>query len=213
MDEPRLVPISALQHYAFCPRQCALIHTEQVWADNWLTAQGTMLHQRVDHGLPETRRGIRYERGVIVQAPQLGLSGKLDLLEQVLSTGALTPVEYKRGKPKIHQADKVQLCAQALALEEMSGQLIPVGALWYWETRRRLEVTLDEALRTHTRHLIKAVSHLLQQGNTPHATPGKHCLACSLNELCQPSVQHTDRSSDYIRRLYLTEERDEETPE
>lgn len=137
MDDHRKVPLSALQHYAYCPRQCALIHNEQVWAENSFTAEGQLLHQRVDSGVPETRKGIRYERGVMVSAEQLGLTGKLDMVEIDLDTGNQKPVEYKRGKPKVEDWDRIQLCAQALCLEEMRAIRVQEGAIWYWEVRHR----------------------------------------------------------------------------
>lgn len=208
MTDTRLIPLSALQHYAFCPRQCALIHNEQVWADNWLTAQGELLHQRVDHGAPETRKGIRYERGLAVSAPQLGLTGKLDLLEKDLASGALTPVEYKRGKPKRHDSDAVQLCAQALCLEEMTGQVIVKGALWYWQTRHRLDIALDSALRQRTLAVIAAVAELLRSGDTPKAQAGKHCRSCSLFDECRPDQQQ-DTSITYVSAIYASAEEEE----
>ena len=125
------IPLAALQHYAFCPRQCALIHNEQAWAENYLTAQGRSLHERVDSGEPETRKGVRFERSVHVSAQQLGISGIIDMVEHDLASGRLKPVEYKRGKPKPEPFDEIQLCAQALCLEEMTGQTIAEGALWY----------------------------------------------------------------------------------
>ena len=121
------IPLSALQHYAFCPRQCALIHNEQQWAGNFLTAQGDLLHERVDAGEPETRKGVRFERSVHVFSLALGVGGILDLLEVDTQTGALRPVEYKRGRPKKDNWDKVQLCAQALCLEEMRNTTIAEG--------------------------------------------------------------------------------------
>ena len=134
-QDARLIPLSALQHYAFCPRQCALIHNEQAWAENYLTAQGKALHERVDSGEPETRKGVRFERTVHVSAEKLGISGVLDLVEVDTKTGRLKPVEYKRGKPKPDPMDEIQLCAQGLCLEEMTGQTVSEGALWYMQTR------------------------------------------------------------------------------
>ena len=104
----RTIPLAALQHYAFCPRQCALIHNEQAWAENFLTAQGRALHERVDSGEPETRKGVRFERSVHASAEKLGISGVLDMVENELATGRLKPVEYKRGKPKVGLWDKIQ---------------------------------------------------------------------------------------------------------
>jgi CRISPR-associated exonuclease Cas4 len=198
----RLIPLSALQHYAFCPRQCALIHNEQVWADNYLTAHGQLLHQRVDSGDPETRKGIRYERGIVVNAPLLGLTGKLDLLEKEIDTGKLTPIEYKRGRPKKSDCDSVQLCAQVLCLEEMTGQHITQGALWYWQTRKREPVAINAALRKRTLGLISAINELFTGGCTPRAIYGKHCKACSLIDICNPLLSQQDPSIDYMKNLF-----------
>lgn len=199
----RLIPLSALQHYAFCPRQCALIHNEQAWAENYLTAQGQMLHERVDSGEPETRKGIRYERTVHVSAEKLGISGILDLVECDIATGALKPVEYKRGKPKITPIDKIQLCAQGLCLEEMTGKTVNEGALWYMQTRHRETVIFDEALRAETLAVIQAVKFLLQNAKTPPPNYDKRCKACSLLEICQPELLVLDKSQKYISTLFM----------
>lgn len=206
MDESRLVPLSALQHYAYCPRQCALIHLEQAWAENMFTAQGQILHQRVDGQQAETRKGMRTERGVSVVSYRWGLIGKLDLLEIDLGSGALTPVEYKRGKPKIQSWDRIQLCAQAFCLEEMRDCTIERGALWYWQVRRREWITFDQPLRDETQEVIGAVHRLLDQGATPKPIPDKKCRACSLKDLCLPDLNARDRSAAYVRTLYKDEE-------
>ena len=201
--DQHLIPLSALQHYAYCPRQCALIHLEQAWSENWFTAQGQLLHQRVDNGEPETRRGIRFERGVLVNAPELGLTGKLDLLELEKATGRYTPVEYKRGKPKIEDWDRIQLCAQGLCLEEMLNTPIEAGALWYWQTRHREEVALDKLLRQKTMDVIEAVRKLFDSKLTPaEAAKKQWCRACSLIDLCQPELLRKDQSSQYIDALF-----------
>ena len=147
IQDTRLIPLSALQHYAFCPRQCALIHNEQAWAENYLTAQGKALHERVDSGEPETRKGVRFERTVHVSAEKLGISGVLDLVEVETKTGRLKPVEYKRGKPKPEPMDEIQLCAQGLCLEEMTGQTVSEGALWYMQTCHRVPIVFSDGLR------------------------------------------------------------------
>ena len=196
------ISLSALQHYAFCPRQCALIHNEQAWAENFLTAQGRALHERVDGGEPETRKGVRFERSVHVAAEKLGLSGVLDMVEHDLLSGRLKPVEYKRGKPKIDDWDKIQLCAQALCLEEMTGQIIAEGALWYQQTRHRQVVVFTDDLRQKTLAIINEVRLLLECGETPAAVYGKHCKACSLIELCQPQLLGKDRSVAYVENLF-----------
>lgn len=205
MDDSRQVPLSALQHYAYCPRQCALIHNEQVWAENYHTAEGQLLHQRVDSGVPETRRGIRYERGVSVSAEQLGIAGKLDLIEIDLATGDQKPVEYKRGKPKVEDWDRIQLCAQALCLEEMRGIHIIEGAIWYWEVRRRESVLIDLALRELTLQIISAARELLSDGVTPAPINNKkRCRGCSLVDLCEPDKFRKDKSATYVQGIFLT---------
>ncbi|WP_044471105.1 CRISPR-associated protein Cas4 [Mannheimia massilioguelmaensis] len=196
------ISLSALQHYAFCPRQCALIHNEQLWAENFLTAQGNILHERVDSGEPETRKGVRFERAVLVSSEKLDLAGKLDLLEMELSTGQLRPVEYKRGKPKPTNWDKIQLCSQALCLEEMKGIEITEGALWYGQTRHREIVPFSTALRAETLQAIEAVQALLTSGVTPQPVYDKRCKACSLMDLCQPQLLQKDRSKAYIEQLF-----------
>lgn len=213
MNDVQLIPLAALQHYAFCPRQCALIHTEQVWADNHLTAQGNLLHERVDSGEPETRKGVRFERGVQVAAPNIGITGKLDLVERVILTGDLFPVEYKRGKPKVSDWDEIQLCAQALCLEEMTGQKVIEGALWYNQTRHRHLVRFTPELRQRTLQVIADVAAMLSSGITPKSVYGKHCHACSLFDLCNPKLLQHDKSQQYVNRLFSTEDFDEETTE
>ncbi|WP_373700855.1 CRISPR-associated protein Cas4 [Neisseria dentiae] len=196
------VSLSALQHYAFCPRQCALIHNEQVWAENYLTAQGRSLHERVDSGEPETRKGVRFERSVHVSAQQLGISGIIDMVEHDLASGRLKPVEYKRGKPKPEPFDEIQLCAQALCLEEMTGQTISEGALWYMQTRHRVPVVFSDGLRAQTLAVIRKVRELLDSGTTPPPEYGKRCKACSLVEICQPELLEKDRSKRYVAGLF-----------
>ena len=198
----RTIPLAALQHYAFCPRQCALIHNEQAWAENFLTAQGRALHERVDGGEPETRKGVRFERSVHASAEKFGISGVLDMIEHELATGRLKPVEYKRGKPKVGLWDKIQLCAQALCLEEMTGKTVEEGALWYQQTRHREPVVFSGSLRQETLAVIEQVRSLLESGATPPPVYGKHCKACSLVEICQPQLMGMDRSVGYVTGLF-----------
>ena len=198
----RLIPLSALQHYAFCPRQCALIHNDQAWADNYLTAQGNLLHKRVDSGEPETRNGIRFERTVMVSAEKLGLTGKLDLIEKNLKTNQLTPVEYKKGKSKSDNWDKIQLCAQGLCLEEMTGQTLNEGYLWYWQTRKREYVAFDTELRQQTLEVISKVNAIFISGELPKPIFEKKCKACSLIDLCNPKIIQQDNSGNYIKQLF-----------
>ncbi|MBL4680820.1 MAG: CRISPR-associated protein Cas4 [Pseudomonadales bacterium] len=203
-DSDQLIRISALQHYAYCPRQFALIHVEQVWAENYFTAQGNLLHERVDGGEPEQRGNVRYERGVSVKSERLRLTGKLDLLEiEGKPPTHYFPVEYKRGKPKIEDWDKIQLCAQALCLEEMRNITIDEGAMWYWKVRKREPVLIDDALRSVTLAAIEGAHNVLASGITPPPIEKKkRCKACSLVDLCEPGTFRHDRSNTYIKELF-----------
>lgn len=196
--------LSALQHYAYCPRQCALIHVEQAWAENRHTTEGQILHQRVDSGVAEQRRNCRYERGVQLSSSTYALTGKLDLLE--IETGDHTwyrPVEYKRGKPKVNDWDRIQVCAQVFCLEEMRSTTIEEGAIWYWEVRRREVVVIDQRLRYVTQEVIADAHNLLAQGRTPPPTVDKaRCKACSLFQICQPDRFRQDQSALYIKGLF-----------
>lgn len=198
----QMIPLSALQHYAFCPRQCALIHNEQAWAENYLTAQGQALHERVDSGEPETRKSTRFERTVHVSAEKLGISGVLDMVEYDLTNGQLKPVEYKRGKPKPEPIDEIQLCAQALCLEAMTGKTVTEGALWYNQTHHRVPIVFTDELRQKTLDTIIAVRNLLDSGITPSPKYSKRCKACSLIEDCQPKLMEKDGSMGYVAWLF-----------
>lgn len=197
-----VIPLSALQHYAFCPRQCALIHNEQAWAENYLTAQGRLLHGRVDGGEPETRQGTRFERSVHVLSDTLGLSGVLDMVE-VSKNGDMHPVEYKHGKPKPTDIDKIQLCSQAMCLEEMTGRTVASGSLWYGKTRHRLAVVFDDELRAKTLATIDSVRTILQSGQTPLPIYDKRCKACSLMDICEPKVFGKDKSVGYVAEIFI----------
>ena len=164
-QDTRLIPLSALQHYAFCPRQCALIHNEQAWAENYLTAQGKALHERVDSGEPETRKGVRFERTVHVSAEKLGISGVLDLVEVGYEDRPLKPCGIQTRQPKPDPMDEIQLCAQGLCLEEMTGQAVNEGALWYMQTRHRVPVVFSDDLRAQT------LAHHRRRARTPNQRP------------------------------------------
>lgn len=185
------IPISALQHQLYCPRQCALIHLEKLWTESTQTAQGRLLHQRVDQPHAGQRRGVRMVTAMPIHNPGIGIHGVADVVE-FLGRGRdapAVPVEYKRGWPKAHRADEVQLCAQALCLEHMLGQVIPAGALFYGETRRRQDVVFDEELRALTMQTVQDVRAMFESGCTPQATyEARRCDRCSLLVDCRPQM-------------------------
>lgn len=203
MDE-YLLPISALSHYRYCPRRCALVHIEQAWEENRFTAEGRVLHERVDSGVAEQRRGMRYERGVLLLSQRYRLTGKMDLLEiEQSDPPRYFPVEYKRGKPKVEDWDRIQVCAQALCIEEMRQVQVAEGAIWYWEVRKREAVVIDAALRETTIAVIEGAHALLASGKTPPPTEDKkRCRACSLVDLCEPEAFRRDHSARYINDLF-----------
>ncbi|WP_439816971.1 CRISPR-associated protein Cas4 [Zavarzinia sp. CC-PAN008] len=186
--EDALIPLSALQHYLFCPRQCALIHVEQLWAEDGATAEGRLLHEAVDAGGQERRPGIRIARGLALRSLALGLAGRADVVEFHGRGRAAVPfpVEYKRGKPKAHRADEVQLCAQAICLEEMFGCAISEGALFYGTTRRRLAIVFDVTLRTLTAEVAAATRAMIRAQHTPRPVRMPGCRRCSMADLCRP---------------------------
>lgn len=191
MDEEDFIPLSALQHYLYCPRQCALIHLEQQWAESVHTAQGRLLHERADMPLAVRRRGVRTVTAMPLAHAALGLTGVADVVEfHATPQGERAmPVEYKRGRPKAHRADEVQLCAQAMCLEAMLGYPIPAGALFYGETHRRTDVVFDDALRQLTLDVAVGVRDMLRVRQTPKASyEARKCDACSLIDLCQPRL-------------------------
>lgn len=208
--EDELIPISALQHLAFCERQCALIHIEQVWAENRLTAEGRVLHERVHDAGSESRPGARTARGLRLRSLALGLTGVADVVEfrpdeQGVAVPGLRgrwqpfPVEFKRGRPKSDRCDEVQLCAQALCLEEMLGAAIREGALFYGQPRRRQDVTFDASLRGLVAQLAARAQELIRSGRTPPAVLLPKCKSCSLFDLCQPATAGAGKSA----RRYL----------
>ena len=200
-----LIPISALSHYSFCPRRCAFIHIEHQWEENRFTAEGRIMHERVHEEGNEVRAGVRIERGVSLRSLRLGLIGKADVVEfHREESGAWLPfpVEYKRGKPKPDHCDKVQLCAQALCLEEMLHTDIPAGALFYGQTRRRLDVVFDNNLRRETEEAARQVRELLYSGKTPKPVYAKRCDNCSLVADCLPkAIQKRKSVKKYLQRV------------
>jgi CRISPR-associated exonuclease Cas4 len=228
-SEDDLLPLSGLQHLVFCERQWGLIHIEQQWEENRLTSEGRILHERVHDAGTEARPGVVTARGLRLRSFRLGLSGQADVVEfQLAEPGEARParqsdcqlpdrtgwwrpfpVEYKRGRPKANGCDEVQLCAQALCLEEMLGVAIDGGALFYGATRRRKEVPLDARLRTRTEGLAGRMHELYSARVTPPAVYTKKCDRCSLYDRCLP---RTASKRGVVKRYLARELRDEEVP-
>lgn len=200
VDEPDLIPLSALQHWCYCPRQCALIHTEQVFAENLYTLRGQAVHRQVDQPGIETRAGLRVERALPVWSDRLGLVGKCDVVE-FEPDGTPFPVEYKVGNRAkaawIAACDNLQLAAQAMCLEEMTGKPVPVGALFYAKSKRRRVVAIDASLRCRVEEAVIAVRALLDAAVLPAPTFDARCGKCSLAEICQP-VAHPEARGLFV---------------
>jgi CRISPR-associated exonuclease Cas4 len=203
--EEDLIMLSALQHYAFCPRQCALIHVEQIWVESGLTAQGRIMHEKVHQEGNESRGPMRIARGVPLRSLRLGLVGVADVVEfhkMNKETWQPFPVEYKRGKPKADHCDLIQLCAQAICLEEMLSLAVPCGALFYGRTRRRLDVTFDEDLRHETEETAHKAHELISAGITPPPVYEKRCESCSLIGECLPKkIEKKASVKRYLTRM------------
>ena len=204
------VPLSALQHWAYCPRQCALIHLEQVFEENLFTQRGQALHKRVDDPGYEIRDGLRVERALPLFSDRLGLVGKADVVE-FLPDGTPYPVEYKQGsrhkRADIAACDDLQLAAQALCLEEMFGRAVPEGALYYATSRRRRVVVIDAELKAKVETTLGAVRQLLLRGALPPPLNDEHCRACSLRDLCQPEAAvHSAKRTHLLNTLFETQD-------
>ena len=195
--EDQLLPLSALQHLLYCERQCALTHVERQWDENRFTADGRVMHERTHDAGGGFERGVRVERAMPLWSRRLGLCGVADVVE--FRNGQPMPVEYKRGRPKGHRADEVQVCAQALCLEEMLGVAIVEAALFYGEPRRRTPVWLDAPLRTLTEETARRLHALLESGVTPPpAYERGKCSACSLIGVCLPKASHRRSVAGYL---------------
>lgn len=200
------IPLSALQHWAYCPRQCALIHLEQAFEDNVFTLRGQAVHSRADKPGLETRAGLRIERALPVFSDRLGLIGKADVVE-FLPDGTPYPVEYKHGsrnkKAAIAACDDLQLAGQALCLEEMCGRSVPEGALYYASSKRRRLVSITPELRFSVETAVTAIRTMLAAGRTPLPVNDERCRACSLRDLCQPTaLAHTAEFATLHTALY-----------
>ena len=208
-----LLALSGIQHFHFCRRQWALIHIERQWQENALTAEGRIMHQRVDDPFQtEVRNGLITARAMPVASYRLGLYGVCDVVEFQPSPDGVAlrgrggrflpvPVEYKRGEPKPDARDEVQLCAQALCLEEMLLVEIPRGFLYYGETRRRVEVPFEAELRETVRRMAEEMHDYYARGHTPRVKPTRACRSCSLKDVCLPDLQRkVVAASTYIRQ-------------
>lgn len=212
--EDDLLPISALQHLVFCPRQCGLIHIEQLWDENRLTAQGRQLHERVHEADDENRPGVRIVRGLRIHSYRLGLIGQADVVEFHQSQTGIElpganglwqpfPIEYKRGKPKKNGCDEVQLCAQTMCLEEMLEVNVSEGALFYGKPRKRKAVKLTNLLRRQTEETARQVHELLDGCITPTASYEKKCNSCSLYYRCMPKTTGIKKKIDlYLEKAF-----------
>ena len=211
-QEEDFLAISGLQHFAFCRRQWALIHIEQQWKENLRTVEGHILHENAHDAFFTEKRGtVLISRGMAIQSRALGVSGVCDVVELHASPDGVPifgregkwlpiPVEYKRGSPKETDADRLQLCCQAMCLEEMLCCSIPEGALFYGEPRRRTVVLFTPELRETVRRDSDEMHQLYHRGHTPKAKPSKSCSACSLKELCLPQLVRRESVQTYLRR-------------
>lgn len=209
-DESEFLQLSGIQHFAFCPRQWALIHVESQWAENLRTTEGAILHERAhDNTVRETRGNVVTVRGVNIRSVTLGVSGQCDVVEYHRNAKGVPvagleglwlpyPVEYKRGEPKAGDADRLQLCGQAMCLEEMLCCDVAEGALFYGETRRREVVDFTDTLRKKVRDNLAEMHQLYERGHTPKVKPSKACNACSLKPLCVPRLMKIRSVSAYL---------------
>ncbi|MGI6004699.1 MAG: CRISPR-associated protein Cas4 [Christensenellales bacterium] len=215
--EEEFLPLSGIQHFCFCRRQWALIHIEQQWQENLLTAQGRLLHEKAHEGLREKRGDMLIVRALPVFSATLGIRGVCDVVELHRSADGVplaghsgtflpVPVEYKRGSPKKDEIDAVQLCAQAICLEEMLCCTIKQGFLFYGETRRRSPVAFDASLRENVRALLLEMHELYRRRHTPKVKPSKACKACSLYDLCMPKLSQKNSVQAYINDQLKEEE-------
>lgn len=216
-DDDQMLMLSGIQHYMFCPRQWALIHVEQQWADNRLTAEGEVLHKNVDDPSYRQKNGDTITiRGVHIASHALGLYGICDAIELLPSEtkeNAIThpkysgywrlyPIEYKRGHRKPDEWDAVQLAAQVMCLEEMYEIQIPEAALFYYETRRREVVSINESLRRLTYELSEAMHKTFDGGITPKVVPQHGCKNCSLFDICSPELTKKTTVAYYLKKSF-----------
>lgn len=211
IPEEDWLQLSGIQHFAFCRRQWALIHIENQWSENYWTVDGSLMHENAhDQGFKESRGDLLTVRGIAIHSHELGVSGQCDVVEFHKCHDGIPlknreglwlpyPVEYKRGKPKEGDADELQLCGQAICLEEMLCCDIPKGALYYGEPRHRLEVEFTEDLRKQVRDSLEEMHELYKKHYTPKVKPTKACSSCSIKDLCVPKLMRVKKVSDYLK--------------
>ena len=215
--EDEYLMISGIQHFKFCRRQWALIHIEQQWEENVHTVMGELMHKRVhDPYLTEKRKGVLVVRALPISSKTLGVSGECDVVEFHTSENGIKlyghrglysvyPIEYKKGKPKLTQEDKLQLAAQAMCLEEMFSTEIPEGAIFYGETRRREIVAIDETLRSEVQQMFQEMHQYYERNYTPRVKYSKSCNACSLREMCLPKLGKNISVKEYMDQMLKEE--------
>ena len=211
-QEDDYLQLSGLQHFAFCRRQWALIHIENQWAENYRTVDGELMHENAHNAdFQESRGDLLIVRGLAIHSARLGVSGQCDVVEFRRSPDGVSlrkreglwqpyPIEYKRGKPKEGLEDKLQLCGQAMCLEEMLCCAIPEGALYYGEPRRRLIVSFTQELRGQVQSSLEEMHDLYQKRYTPKVKPTKSCNACSLKDICVPKLLRAKKVADYLSK-------------
>lgn len=213
--EEDFLMLSGIQHFSFCKRQWALIHIEQQWQENLRTIEGEILHEKThDITIKEKRGDLIVSRGMAIFSRILGVTGACDVVELHKASDGVSifgregtykpiPVEYKRGKPKEDESDILQLCAQAMCLEEMLLCEIPEAFLYYGETKRRLKIILDDGLRQRVKTIFKEMHELYDKRYTPKVKLSKSCKACSLTEVCMPKLCKNPSAIDYIKKNLL----------
>lgn len=195
------IMVSALEHWSYCPRQCALIHVEQTFDENLYTLRGRAVHKQVDDVESVVERGVRVERALPIRNRRLGLVGKADVVE--LHGEVPYPVEYKHGSRRQREHDDLQLCAQAICLEEMTGQAVPRGAIFHHKSRRRREVIFTSALRRQVEEAVTAIRSLLAEKKLPPPVNDRRCEKCSLKEACMPQVTESrNREKRLLANLF-----------
>ena len=201
VEEVDPIMISALEHWSYCPRQCALIHIEQTFDENLYTMRGQAVHKRVDEPESEIVNGVRVERAVPLWSKRLGLIGKADVVE--FHSDTPYPVEYKHGPRREKEHDDLQVCAQAMCLEEMTGKEVPRGAIYHHSSRRRREVVFTPVLRQRVEQAITGIRRMLGGGTLPPPVNDRRCEHCSLKESCMPSViGEQERARGLVRGLF-----------